>query len=74
MDALLAQRPDRTDKQLDDHDKHLASLERSRRLLPSLTALTGCAALGEPDPPPPADGRGGCGGRMVGLVRVTPWA
>lgn len=44
--ALLVQRSDQTDKQLDDHDGRLDALERARWPLPSLAALTGLAALG----------------------------
>ena len=43
--ALLVQRSDQTDKQLDDHDKRLDALEKNRWPLPSIAAITGCAAL-----------------------------
>ncbi|MDT9689378.1 hypothetical protein Q5762_13740 [Streptomyces sp. P9(2023)] len=44
--ALLVQRSDQTDKQLDDHDKRLDALEKARWPLPSIAAITACAALG----------------------------
>ncbi|MFC8277175.1 hypothetical protein ACFUJR_32525 [Streptomyces sp. NPDC057271] len=44
--ALLVQRSDQTDKQLDDHDKRLDALEKNRWPLPSIAAITGLAALG----------------------------
>lgn len=44
--ALLVQRGDQTDKQVDDHEKRLDSLERNRWPLPSLAAATGLIALG----------------------------
>ncbi|MFD4320099.1 hypothetical protein [Streptomyces sp. NPDC058548] len=44
--ALLVQRSDQTDKQLDDHDKRLDALEKNRWPLPSIAAITGCIALG----------------------------
>ncbi|MFG2144142.1 hypothetical protein ACGFRG_08070 [Streptomyces sp. NPDC048696] len=43
--ALLVQRGDQTDKTLDEHEKRLDALERARWPLPSVAALTGCAAL-----------------------------
>ncbi|MFE7566872.1 hypothetical protein ACFU76_07890 [Streptomyces sp. NPDC057539] len=43
--ALLLQRADQTDKTLGDHEDRLDALERSRWPLPSLAALTSCAAL-----------------------------
>ncbi|QFQ97819.1 hypothetical protein F9278_18090 [Streptomyces phaeolivaceus] len=43
--ALLLQRADQTDKTLSDHEDRLDTLERSRWPLPSLAALTSCAAL-----------------------------
>ncbi len=43
--ALLVQRSDQTDKQLDDHDKRLDALEKNRWPLPSIAAVTGIAAL-----------------------------
>ncbi|MEV5606824.1 hypothetical protein [Streptomyces sp. NPDC052225] len=43
--ALLLQRADQTDKTLDEHEARLDSLERARWPLPSLAALTSCAAL-----------------------------
>ncbi|MFD1657011.1 hypothetical protein ACFSL4_01855 [Streptomyces caeni] len=44
--ALLVQRGDQTDKTLDDHEKRLDALERTRWPLASIGALTGVAALG----------------------------
>ncbi len=43
--ALLLQRADQTDKVLGEHEERLDALERSRWPLPSLAALTSCAAL-----------------------------
>ena len=43
--ALLLQRADPTDKTLGDHEDRLDALERTRWPLPSLAALTSCAAL-----------------------------
>ncbi|MCF3133948.1 hypothetical protein [Streptomyces olivochromogenes] len=43
--ALLLQRADQTDKTLGDHEERLDALERTRWPLPSLAALTSCAAL-----------------------------
>ncbi|WP_338698641.1 hypothetical protein V2W30_20925 [Streptomyces sp. Q6] len=43
--ALLLQRADQTDKTLDEHEARLDSLERARWPLPSLAAITSCAAL-----------------------------
>lgn len=43
--ALLLQRADQIDKVLDEHEKRLEALERSRWPLPSLAAVTSCAAL-----------------------------
>ncbi|MCZ0987949.1 MULTISPECIES: hypothetical protein [Streptomyces] len=43
--ALLLQRADQTDKTLGDHEDRLDALERTRWPLPSLAALTSCAAL-----------------------------
>ncbi|WP_420034374.1 hypothetical protein ACN2WE_19250 [Streptomyces sp. cg28] len=43
--ALLLQRADQTDKTLSEHEDRLDALERSRWPLPSLAALTSCAAL-----------------------------
>jgi hypothetical protein len=40
---LLAQRDDQTEKQLGDHERRLAALERARWPLPSLAALAGAA-------------------------------
>ncbi|MBT2439021.1 hypothetical protein J7E93_02570 [Streptomyces sp. ISL-36] len=44
--ALLVQRSDQTDKQLADHETRLDTLEKSRWPLPSIAAITACAALG----------------------------
>ncbi|MEU3464146.1 hypothetical protein ABZ721_29845 [Streptomyces sp. NPDC006733] len=44
--ALLLQRADQADKALDEHEQRLDRLERSRWPLPSVAALTSCAALG----------------------------
>ncbi|NWF26955.1 hypothetical protein HW130_11850 [Streptomyces sp. PKU-EA00015] len=43
--ALLLQRADQTDKTLVDHEERLDALERTRWPLPSLAAITSCAAL-----------------------------
>lgn len=43
--ALLVQRGDQTDRQLDDHDQRIAALERSRWPLPALAALVGVIGL-----------------------------
>ncbi|WP_371579867.1 hypothetical protein [Streptomyces sp. NBC_01314] len=43
--ALLLQRADQTDKTLSEHEDRLDTLERSRWPLPSLAAVTSCAAL-----------------------------
>ncbi|WP_217545555.1 hypothetical protein [Streptomyces sp. GbtcB6] len=43
--ALLVQRGDQTDKTLDDHEKRLDALERTRWPLPTIGALTGVGAL-----------------------------
>ncbi|WP_405782560.1 hypothetical protein OG512_25305 [Streptomyces sp. NBC_01378] len=43
--ALVLQRADQTDKTLGEHEDRLNALERSRWPLPSLAALTSCAAL-----------------------------
>ncbi|MFG2559326.1 hypothetical protein [Streptomyces sp. NPDC048496] len=43
--ALLLQRADQTDKTLGEHEDRLDALERTRWPLPSLAALTSCAAL-----------------------------
>ncbi|EKX67144.1 hypothetical protein Sipo8835_46220 [Streptomyces ipomoeae] len=43
--ALLLQRADQTDKTLSEHEDRLDALERTRWPLPSLAALTSCAAL-----------------------------
>ncbi|MEU8889220.1 hypothetical protein [Streptomyces sp. NPDC048442] len=43
--ALLLQRADQTDKVLGEHEERLDALERNRWPLPSLAALTSCAAL-----------------------------
>ncbi|MYW68766.1 hypothetical protein GTY65_32510 [Streptomyces sp. SID8379] len=43
--ALLLQRADQTDKTLGEHEERLDALERTRWPLPSLAALTSCAAL-----------------------------
>ncbi|GAA3770592.1 hypothetical protein [Streptomyces chiangmaiensis] len=43
--ALLLQRADQTDKTLGDHEDRLDALERTRWPLPSLAAVTSCAAL-----------------------------
>lgn len=43
--ALLAQRHDQTDKQLDDHDNRLGHIEHRRWPLPSVAALLAVAAL-----------------------------
>ena len=43
--ALLLQRADQTDKTLSEHEDRLDALERSRWPLPSLAAVTSCAAL-----------------------------
>lgn len=44
--ALLVQRGDQTDKTLDDHERRLDAIERTRWPLASIGALTGVAALG----------------------------
>ncbi|MGW8849301.1 hypothetical protein ACWGNE_16105 [Streptomyces xiamenensis] len=44
--ALLVQRSDQSDRQLDDHEQRLDSLERARWPLPSLAALVGAIGLG----------------------------
>ena len=44
--ALLVQRGDQTDKTLDDHEKRLDAMERSRWPLPSVAVATALAALG----------------------------
>lgn len=44
--ALLVQRGDQTDKALEDHEKRLDALERTRWPLASIGALTGVVALG----------------------------
>ncbi|NYI05263.1 hypothetical protein [Allostreptomyces psammosilenae] len=41
--ALLVQRSDRTDREIEEHDRRISSLERSRWPLPALGALTGIA-------------------------------
>ncbi|WP_190190778.1 hypothetical protein [Streptomyces minutiscleroticus] len=43
--ALLLQRADQADRTLDEHETRLEALERARRPLPSLAALTSCVAL-----------------------------
>jgi hypothetical protein len=43
--ALLVQRGDQTDKTLDDHEKRLDTLERTRWPLPAVATLTGAGAL-----------------------------
>lgn len=43
--ALLVQRGDQTDKTLDDHEKRLDTLERSRWPLPAVAAVTSVGAL-----------------------------
>lgn len=43
--ALLVQRSDQTEKALDDHDRRLDALERSRWPLPSIAAVLGVAGL-----------------------------
>ncbi|MFE4334272.1 hypothetical protein ACFRQM_34130 [Streptomyces sp. NPDC056831] len=43
--ALLLQRVDQTDKALGEHEERLDTLERARWPLPSLAAVTSCAAL-----------------------------
>ncbi|MBK3563236.1 hypothetical protein JHN47_05570 [Streptomyces sp. MBT62] len=43
--ALLVQRGDQTDKTLDDHEKRLDAIERSRWPLPTVAALTAVGAL-----------------------------
>ncbi|MGW3442162.1 hypothetical protein [Streptomyces sp. NPDC001076] len=43
--ALLVQRGDQTDKTLDDHEKRLDAIERTRWPLPTIGALTGVGAL-----------------------------
>lgn len=43
--ALLVQRSDQTEKKLDDHDRRLDTLERSRWPLPSIAAVLGVAGL-----------------------------
>ncbi|MFE5301803.1 hypothetical protein [Streptomyces sp. NPDC056632] len=43
--ALLVQRSDQTDKQIDEHDKRIDALEKNRWPLPSIASVTGCAAL-----------------------------
>ncbi|MFJ9176749.1 hypothetical protein [Streptomyces sp. NPDC102360] len=43
--ALVLQRADQTDKTLGEHEDRIDALERSRWPLPSLAALTSCAAL-----------------------------
>ncbi|MEC4016396.1 hypothetical protein [Streptomyces sp. H27-D2] len=44
--ALLLQRADQTDKILGEHEERLDTLERTRWPLPSIAAVTSCAALG----------------------------
>jgi len=44
--ALLVQRGDQTDKKLDEHEKRLDAIERTRWPLPSVAALTAVSALG----------------------------
>lgn len=44
--ALLLQRADQTDKTLDEHERRLDAIERTRWPLPSLAALTSVCALG----------------------------
>ncbi len=44
--ALLVQRGDQTDKTLDDHERRLDAIERTRWPLASIGTLTGVAALG----------------------------
>lgn len=43
--ALLVQRGDQTDKTLDDHEKRLDAIERSRWPLPSIAALVAVGSL-----------------------------
>ncbi len=43
--SLLVQRSDQTDRHLDDHEKRLDALERSRWPMASIGALTALAAL-----------------------------
>ncbi|MCM2420313.1 hypothetical protein [Streptomyces sp. RKAG293] len=43
--ALLVQRSDQTEKKLDDHDRRLDTLERSRWPLASIAAVLGVAGL-----------------------------
>ncbi|MFG2747251.1 hypothetical protein ACGFY0_45375 [Streptomyces chartreusis] len=44
--ALLVQRGDQTDKDIDELRQDVEALKRNRWPLPSLAAITGCAALG----------------------------
>ncbi|MFD9306146.1 hypothetical protein ACFWCB_26415 [Streptomyces sp. NPDC060048] len=44
--ALLVQRGDQTDKTIDDHERRLDALEKTRWPLASLAALVSLAALG----------------------------
>ena len=43
--ALLVQRGDQTDKKLDEHERRLDAIERTRWPLPSVAALTALSAL-----------------------------
>jgi len=43
--ALLVQRSDQTDHQLEDHEQRLQALERARWPLPSVAALCSVSAL-----------------------------
>ncbi|MFF9429420.1 hypothetical protein [Streptomyces sp. NPDC014746] len=44
--ALLVQRSDQMDKAVEDFDARVTALERSRWPLPTISTLTGVAALG----------------------------
>ncbi|MFE7804028.1 hypothetical protein ACFU51_05040 [Streptomyces sp. NPDC057430] len=44
--ALLVQRSDQTDKDIEDLRQDVENLKRTRWPLPSIAAITGCAALG----------------------------
>ncbi|ELP64148.1 hypothetical protein PV735_05215 [Streptomyces turgidiscabies] len=43
--ALLVQRGDQTDKALEDHERRLDAIERSRWPLPAIAAVTAVGAL-----------------------------
>ncbi|MFE7947424.1 hypothetical protein [Streptomyces sp. NPDC057426] len=44
--ALLVQRSDQTDKDIEDLRQDVENLKRNRWPLPAVAAITGCAALG----------------------------